>query len=88
VNRLTLWKVLDDILAILLALSEPPEKLQVLLISVTYGNIDLQICLRNVISLFRYVGKEIAWRENVGRSLGFGTVQNLKPVVAIGPSAR
>jgi len=58
----------------------------VLLISVTYGNIDLQNCLCNVISLFHYVNKEIAWREKVGRSLGFETLRSSKPVVvAIGP---
>lgn len=51
----------------------------------TYGNIDLQNCLRNVISLFHYVNKEIAWRESVGRSLGFETLRQSKPVVAIGP---
>ena len=57
-----------------------------LLISVTYGNIDLQNCLRNIISLFHYVNKEIAWRGNVGRSLGFETLRSSKPVVvAIGP---
>lgn len=57
-----------------------------LLISVTYGNIDLQNCLRNVISLFHYINEEIAWRESVGRSLGFGTLRSSKPVVvAIGP---
>jgi len=53
---------------------------------VTYGNIDLQNCLRNIISLFHYVNKEIAWRGNVGRSLGFETLRSSKPVVvAIGP---
>ena len=52
----------------------------------TYGNIDLQNCLRNVISLFHYVNKEIAWRESVGRSLRFETLRSSKPVVvAIGP---
>lgn len=56
-----------------------------LLISVTYGNIDLQNCLRNIILLFHYVDKEIAWRESVGRSLGFETLRKSKPVVAIGP---
>ena len=57
-----------------------------LLISVTYGNIDLQNCLCNVISLFHYVNKEIAWRGKVGRSLGFETLRSSKPVVvAIGP---
>ena len=47
----------------LLAFSALPEQLQVLLISVTYGNIDLQNCLRNVISLFYHMEKEIEWRE-------------------------
>ncbi|KAL2401451.1 hypothetical protein ABEF93_006227 [Exophiala dermatitidis] len=75
----------DDILAILLAFSALPEKLQVLLISVTYGNIDVQNCLRNVISLFYHVEKEIRWRESVGRSCGFETLRKSKPVVAVGP---
>ncbi len=52
----------------------------------TYGNIDLHNCLRNVISLFHHVNKEIAWRESVGRRLGFETLRSSKPVVvAIGP---
>ncbi|KAI0877498.1 putative nucleoside hydrolase [Hypoxylon argillaceum] len=75
---------IDDVLAILLALSSLPEELEVLLISVTYGNIDLQNCLRNVISLFYYVEKEIAWRESIGRKPGFETLRNSKPVVAVG----
>ncbi|KJK81353.1 hypothetical protein H634G_03372 [Metarhizium anisopliae BRIP 53293] len=75
----------DDILAMLLAFSALPEDLQVLLISVTYGNIDLENCLRNVVSLFHHVEKEIAWRESVGRSSGFETLQKSKPVVAVGP---
>ncbi|KAL8783267.1 MAG: hypothetical protein Q9213_004743 [Squamulea squamosa] len=72
----------DDILAMLLAFSAPPEKIQVLLISVTYGNIDVQNCLRNVISLFYHVEKEIAWRQSVGRSSGFEALRKSKPVVA------
>ena len=57
-----------------------------LLISVTYGNIDLQNCLRNIISLFHYVNKEIAWGKSIGRSLGFETLLCSNPVVvAIGP---
>jgi inosine-uridine nucleoside N-ribohydrolase len=69
----------------LLAFSALPEELQVLLISVTYGNIDVQNCLRNVISLFYHVEKEVAWRESVGRSSGFETLRKWKPVVAVGP---
>ena len=37
----------------LLACSALPEELEVLLISVTYGNVDVQNCLRNVVSMFQ-----------------------------------
>ena len=33
---------IDDINALLLALASPPEEIQVLLISATYGNVDVQ----------------------------------------------
>ena len=69
----------------LLAFAALPDELQVLLISVTYGNIDVQNCLRNVISLFHHVEKEIAWRKHVGRTPAFETLQNSKPIVAVGP---
>ena len=69
----------------LLAFSALPEEIQVLLISVTYGNIDIQNCLRNIISLFHHVGKEITWRQSVGRSSGFEALRKSKPVVAVGP---
>ena len=69
----------------LLAFSALPEEIQVLLISVTYGNIDVQNCLRNVISLFHHVKKEIEWRESVGRNSEFEALRKSKPVVAVGP---
>ena len=75
----------DDILAMLLAFSALPEELEVLLIAVTYGNIDVQNCLRNVISLFHHVEKEVSWRESVGRNPGFETLRKSKPIVAVGP---
>jgi inosine-uridine nucleoside N-ribohydrolase len=34
-------KGVDDVLAILLALSASPEELEVLLLSVTFGNVEL-----------------------------------------------
>lgn len=34
-------KGVDDVLALLLALSATPEEVEVLLISVTYGNVEL-----------------------------------------------
>ena len=69
----------------LLAFSAQPEELQVLLISVTYGNIDVDNCLRNVISLFYHIEKEISWRQAHGRRLGFDTLRQSKPLVAVGP---
>lgn len=69
----------------LLACSALPEELEILLISVTYGNIDVQNCLRNVISLFHHVEKEIAWRKSQGKNPGFQTLQKCKPLVAVGP---
>lgn len=75
----------DDILAMLLACSALPEELELLLIAVTYGNIDVQNCLRNTVSLFHHVEQEIAWRESQGRKVGFNTLSQTQPVVAIGP---
>lgn len=69
----------------LLAFAALPKELEVLLISVTYGNIDVENCLRNVISIFHHVEKEIAWREKSGRSPGFETLRKSKPLVAVGP---
>lgn len=69
----------------LLAFSALPEELEVLLISVTYGNIDLQNCLRNVVSLFYQIEKEIASRQAQGRKLGFDSLRKTRPLVAVGP---
>ena len=68
----------------LLAFSASRDDVEVSLISVTFGNIDLQNCLRNVISLFYHIRKEISWREDVGRAPGFDALRNFKPVVAVG----
>lgn len=77
----------DDILAILLAFSSLPEELQVLLISVTYGNIDRENCLRNIVSLFYHVEKEIEYRKAQGLKVGFESLVKgaSKPLVALGP---
>ena len=69
----------------LLACSALPEEVQIALISVTYGNVDVQNCLRNVISLFYHIEKEIEWRKSTGRELGFDTLRKSKPMVAVGP---
>ncbi|KAL2029367.1 hypothetical protein VTO58DRAFT_108559 [Aureobasidium pullulans] len=74
----------DDILAMLLAFSATPEEIEVLLISLTFGNIDVQNCLRNAVSLFHHMEQEIAWRQKNGKDLGFETLKASKPLVAVG----
>ncbi|KAK8196770.1 hypothetical protein M8818_006937 [Zalaria obscura] len=74
----------DDILAILLAFAATPEKLEVLLISLTFGNIDVDNCLRNAVSLFYHIEKELEWRRTRGISEGFETLRKTKPLVAVG----
>lgn len=68
----------------LLAFSATPEEIEVLLISLTFGNIDVQNCLRNAVSLFHHMEQEIAWRQKNGKDLGFETLRASKPLVAVG----
>ncbi|KAK4648635.1 uncharacterized protein QC761_111960 [Podospora bellae-mahoneyi] len=75
----------DDVLALLLALSASPEELEVAMISVTYGNVPLQRCLRNVVAMFHVLEKEMKWREANGKPT-FGALNAYKPIVAVGAS--
>ncbi|KAI9722215.1 MAG: hypothetical protein M1812_001687 [Candelaria pacifica] len=74
----------DDILAILLALAATPEEIEVVLLSITFGNIDIENCLRNIISMFHIIEKELEWRRKQGKPEGFKTLKNFKPIVAVG----
>ncbi|KAF2856401.1 nucleoside hydrolase [Plenodomus tracheiphilus IPT5] len=74
----------DDILAMLLAFSARPEELDILMLSLTFGNVEVQNCLRNVVTLFHYIEKERAWRKANGRKEGFETLNVRKPIVAVG----
>ncbi|KIW31786.1 uncharacterized protein PV07_03378 [Cladophialophora immunda] len=74
----------DDVLAILLALAASADDLEVLLISITFGNVDVRSCLRNVVAIFHILEKEIAWREQKGKPVGFEGLTKFKPIVAIG----
>ncbi|OCL04251.1 nucleoside hydrolase, partial [Glonium stellatum] len=74
----------DDVLAMLLAFSAKPEELEVLLLSVTFGNIDVQSCLRNIVTLFHFIEKERKWRKSNGLPEGFETLNACKPIVAVG----
>ncbi|KAI1816947.1 nucleoside hydrolase [Poronia punctata] len=75
----------DDTLALLLALASSAEELEILLISVTYGNIPLEGCVRNVVGLFKVLDLEMKWREEKGLPLGFEALRAFKPLVALGP---
>ncbi|KAI1810236.1 inosine-uridine preferring nucleoside hydrolase [Poronia punctata] len=74
----------DDALALLLALAASPEQMQILLISVTHGNVPLKSCLKNVVSVFHVLDKELAWRKAQGKPEGFGALKAYKPIVAAG----
>ncbi|KAK2780562.1 inosine-uridine preferring nucleoside hydrolase [Colletotrichum kahawae] len=74
----------DDVLAILQALSSSSEDLEVLMLSITYGNVPVTSCLRNVVALFHVLEKEMAWREVNGKHLGFDALKAFKPLVAVG----
>ncbi|KAL4894100.1 inosine-uridine preferring nucleoside hydrolase [Aspergillus ambiguus] len=75
---------IDDILGLLLALSAKPEEVEVLLISLTFGNIEVRSCLRNVVSMFHIIEREMHWRREQGRPEGFETLRACPPIVAVG----
>ncbi|KAJ2987348.1 hypothetical protein NUW58_g4559 [Xylaria curta] len=72
-------------MAMLLALASSPEDLEIMMISVTYGNVPLDACLRNVVGLFKVLDREMEWRKTQGRPLGFEALHTYKPIVAMGP---
>ncbi|EHK48031.1 uncharacterized protein TrAtP1_000745 [Trichoderma atroviride] len=74
----------DDVMALLLALSASPEELELAMISVTYGNVPLQCCLRNVAALYHVLEKEFEWRKSQGRPEGYETLKAHKTIVAAG----
>ncbi|KAL9120312.1 MAG: hypothetical protein Q9187_003131 [Circinaria calcarea] len=74
----------DDVLAMLLAFAASPQEIEILLISITFGNVDVQNCLRNVVSMFHVIEKEMEWRNANGRSEGFRSLRSYKPLVAVG----
>ncbi|ETN42859.1 uncharacterized protein HMPREF1541_02017 [Cyphellophora europaea CBS 101466] len=75
---------IDDILALLLALSSPAEELEVLLISLVRGNVDVHACLRNVVALFHTLEAECAFRKSHSLPLKLDGITAYKPLIAIG----
>ncbi|KAL2891328.1 Pyrimidine-specific ribonucleoside hydrolase RihA [Ceratocystis lukuohia] len=75
----------DDILALLLAMAAKPEEIELIMVSVTYGNVPLTSCLKNAVALFHVLEKEFAWRRSVGRAEGYESLKACKPILAVGP---
>ncbi|KAF9889696.1 hypothetical protein FE257_007002 [Aspergillus nanangensis] len=75
---------IDDILGLLLALSASAEEVEILLISLTFGNIEVKSCLRNVVSMFHILEREMQWRREQGRPEGFEALRACPPIVAVG----
>ncbi|UKZ80784.1 hypothetical protein TrVFT333_008549 [Trichoderma virens FT-333] len=71
-------------MALLLALSASPEELELAMISVTYGNVPLECCLRNVAAMYHVLEKEFEWRKSQGRPEGYETLKAHKTIVAAG----
>lgn len=74
----------DDVVAILLALAAPASELEVSLISVVGGNVDVRACLRNVVAIFHILAQEVAWRKAQNIPATYDGVTKYKPIVAIG----
>lgn len=74
----------DDVLAILYALAAKSDDLEVLLLSLTHGNVDVQSCLRNAVAIFHVLEKELAWRRANNIPEGFEGIRHFKPLIAIG----
>ena len=41
-------------------------------------------CLRNVVSMFHVIEKELRWRADNGRAQGFESLRKFKPIVTVG----
>ena len=52
-----------------------------------YHLLIMSSCLRNVISMFHVIEKELAWRKDNGRPQGFESLRETKPMVAVGADA-
>lgn len=75
----------DDTLAMLLALASSAEEIELVMISVTYGNVTLRRCLKNVVAMFYVLEKEMEWRKTNGKPQGYESLRAYRPIVALGP---
>lgn len=52
-----------------------------------YHVLTMSSCLRNVVSMFHVIEKELAWRKDNARPQGFESLRKTKPLVAVGADA-
>ncbi|KAH8889446.1 nucleoside hydrolase [Thozetella sp. PMI_491] len=79
---------IDDVLAISLAFAHQ-DKLEIPLITVVHGNIEVEGCMKNVVTLLCILQRESDFRASLGQPPLFGGGDGKvkkKPVVALGAS--
>lgn len=55
------------------------------MVSLTFGNINVENCLRNAVTLFHHTEKEIEWRRQQGKDIGFDALRAFTPpIIAVG----
>ncbi|KAK2742671.1 inosine-uridine preferring nucleoside hydrolase [Colletotrichum kahawae] len=74
----------DDLIAMLLGLAASQDDLEILLISVVFGNVPVEKTLRNAVAMFHVLNLEMKFREDKGLPLGFEGFRTHKPIVAVG----
>lgn len=74
----------DDLIAMLLGLAASQDELEILLISVVFGNVPVEKTLRNAVAMFHVLNLEMKFREDKGLPLGFEGFRTHKPIVAVG----
>ena len=68
----------------MLALTAKADEIEILLISLTYGNVEIPKCLKNVLALFNIIDLELDYRKKHDLPIGFETLLKSPPIVACG----
>ncbi|KAL4882152.1 Inosine/uridine-preferring nucleoside hydrolase domain-containing protein [Aspergillus karnatakaensis] len=74
----------DDMIGILLAMTASAADIEVLLLSVVWGNVNVDKGLKNIMTMFHIAELEMQWRASRGDEIGFESLRTYKPVVAVG----
>lgn len=74
----------DDMTAMLLAMAVLPTAMEVVLFTAVFGNVGMEKSLKNIVSMFYILCREMGWREERGLPLGFEAFRTFKPLVSLG----